>query len=232
MRNVSAEDEKKRKSSSKRRRATELKEINMEKITIDRKIVECSLNAVNEYRDAVCPEETKHAPLAFKVKEYLTLDEAIAFVESATEAYFPQGNYSPIVGDIATAILTVETYTNLELPEDISEKYAVISAECLIPTIEINVNLNQYNNLVSNIRASVEERKRIAERDIEKELDKISLLFENIANSTQDIMNGFDIKDVKALLSASSDGKIDEEKLVKAYSKVMLDKSDETVDVN
>ena len=66
----------------------------------------------------------------------------------------------------------------------------------------------------------------------EKELDKISLLFENIANSTQDIMNGFDIKDVKALLSASSDGKIDEEKLVKAYSKVMLDKSDETVDVN
>lgn len=108
----------------------------------------------------------------------------------------------------------------------------MISAECLIPTIEINVNLNQYNNLVSNIRASVEERKRIAERDIEKELDKISLLFENIANSTQDIMNGLDIKDVKALLSASSDGKIDEEKLVKAYSKVMLDKSDETVDVN
>lgn len=45
-------------------------------------------------------------------------------------------------------------------------------------------------------------------------------------------MNGFDIKDVKALLSASSNGKIDEEKLVKAYSKVMLDKSDETVDVN
>lgn len=213
-------------------RATELKEISMEKITIDREIVESSLSIIDEYKKAVSSEDIGYSPLEFKVKEYLTLDEAISFVESAVDAYFPQGNYSPLVGDIATAILTVETYTNLELPESVSEKYAVISTESLIPIIEINANANQYNCLINNIKASVEERKRMAERDIEKELDKISLLFENIANSTQDIMNGFDIKDVKALLSASSDGKIDEEKLVKAYSKVMLDKSDETVDVN
>lgn len=231
MKNANAEDEKKRRSLPKRRKAMELKEIKMEKITIDREMVESSTNAINEYKEAILPDDIDcELPKGFKIKEFLTLDEAITFVEAATESYFPQGDYSEFVGDVATAILAVETYTNLELPEDVSEKYAVILAKHLVPIIERNVNYEQYYSLVDSIDENVKERRRLSERNIEKELDKISLLFENIAGNTEDIMNSLDVNDVKTLLSATSEGKIDEEKLVKAYSKIMLNKDNEAVD--
>lgn len=205
----------------------------MEKIIVSRDVVEDSLNAINNYKEAVLPNGIDCELFnGLKIKEYLTLEEAVTFVETATEAYFPQGNYSRLVGDIATAILTVETYTNLELPGDVSEKYAVISAKCLIPIIKESTNSEQYLTLIGSIEEAVKTKKHISEHDIEKELDKISLLFENIASNTQDIMSGLDINDVKALLSATSEGKIDEEKLIKAYSKVVLNKSDEVVDAN
>lgn len=153
------------------------------------------------------------------VKRTLSFKDMLTFVNNVFQLCFDgeTGEFMPELKDFAIKSYILEMYTDIELPDNVQEKYDLIycsdAFECILPYIHSS-------QLSEMIHALEDKMKHHAQANIEAINQQMNELF-NAFNSLQDqvgkMFSAVPTDDMAKLVSAITDGNIDEEKLVRTY---------------
>lgn len=152
------------------------------------------------------------------VRTHIPFNLMLQFVRDVVETCFSvdTGEYLPEAKDIAIKCAIIEYYSNLELPEDIEQKYEFVYRTNAVQVIMEHLDKNQLNQILVAIDDKTAHRARsnieAVNVRINEVISRVNEIQENIAN----LFSGIDNATISGIANAISDGAIDEEKLVKA----------------
>lgn len=173
--------------------------------------------AVNSSYEAT--HDIDYNGITITVKQDLTLKEMVEFISSVVMSCFDDetSEYTPEIKDFAVRSCIFEYYTNINLPSNVEKRYDIIYHTQILDSIMQNINQLQFNAMM---RAIEDKTSHIANSNVEminRQMAQLYDSFENIGNKLSSTFDGIGDEDIKNVVKAFSDGKIDEEKLVKAY---------------
>lgn len=153
------------------------------------------------------------------IKKTLTLKEVMTFVNTVVKGCFTidDASYIPEVKDFFIKCCVIDMYTNLSLPDNSEHKYNLIYHSDVIESILSHVNEQQFNEICWAIN---DKLKNLAQANIEmvhKQMNELYINFNDLQEKLSSIFSSVNSDDVAKLVGAITDGKIDEDKLVKAY---------------
>lgn len=152
------------------------------------------------------------------VKRTLSFDEAMIFVKDVVQGCFASdGEYIPEVKDFLVKNYVIESYTNVALPSNTSDRYSLIYKSELADFIIPHINQSQFKSIMNAVD---EKLRNISQANMNLVNKKATELFESIESieaQMSDIMSSIGSEDIAKLIGAISDGRLDEKKLVDAY---------------
>ena len=153
------------------------------------------------------------------IKKTLSLKEMMTFVTGVSKSCFTvdDGTYIPEVKDFVIKSYIIDMYTNLSLPDNSEHKYNLIYCSDIIETVLQHINGQQFNEICLAIKEKVDN---IAQANIEmvhRQLNELYTSFSALQDKLAGVFSGVNEDDVSKLVGAISDGKFDENKIVKAY---------------
>ena len=152
------------------------------------------------------------------VKRTLSFDEAMIFVKDVVQGCFSSdGEYIPEVKDFLVKNYIIESYTNVSLPSNTSDRYSLIYKSGLADFIIPHINQSQFKSIMNAVD---EKLRNISQANINLVNKKATELFESIESiesQMSDIMSSIGSEDITKLIGAISDGRLDEKKLVDAF---------------
>lgn len=154
-----------------------------------------------------------------EVKQTLTALEMFEFVRDVTLGCFDEksGEYLPEALDFVLSREIVDKYTNIEILDDIEDLYAMLYRTDLIQTILGAVNKEQFDKIVSAVRAKVKYAAETNAAKITAKMDDAVKQIAGLVSQFSSVLDGVTPDDVANLLRAVTEmGKIDEAKLVNA----------------
>lgn len=153
------------------------------------------------------------------IKRTLTAMEMLQIVENVTRGSFNDDNasFTPELTDFVFLREVVEKYTNVDIPQDVEDLYALLYRTDIIDVIMDNINGRQFTKMYNAITTKI---KYISETNVERIAaqmgDAVKQITDLVSNFAS-IMDGVTADDVTNLISAVSGiGSIDEAKLVDA----------------
>ncbi len=177
-------------------------------------------NAEAEYTEIGWYGET------IQVKRRLNVAEMMAFVSAlANNCFAENGDYIPEAYDFTRRSLVLELYGNLVLPEDVVERYDVISGPACAEAIDAIcsvIDARQLADIEHSAKRRIDYRINSdiagAKREVNELIAKLSEMVEQFG----ELFDGFSADDVKGLMESLANG-VDEEKLLDAYVKQLKD---------
>ena len=153
------------------------------------------------------------------VNKTLSLEDMMVFVNNVTSLCFKEsdGTYLPEIKDCIIKSCIVELYTNLTLPSNISRKYDLLYRTDIVSAIVQHVNQVQLHDILEAIDCKIDN---MAQANIEvtnRQIAELYTTFNSLQERIEGIFSGVTQEDLTNLVSAMSNGAIDEEKLVQAY---------------
>lgn len=185
----------------------------------EKKITQSALKtAIKKNGDGETASVT-YGEMTLSVKRYLSLGEVMLFVDYVVKGcYGSNGEYMPEIRNFLTDCAVLAFYGGLTLPEDIQERYDMVTRGKKL-TLEIK-NAVDYDQL-AEITDAITERINIINamnaHQVEQQLNDVVAAFEDVTNKMTGLFGGIDVKDVENVIKAVGDGNVDEEKLMKAY---------------
>lgn len=157
--------------------------------------------------------------LNFKIKRYIPFDKMLAFVNDVTSACFTEDTheYMPEIKDFLIRCYIVELYTDIKLPEDISEKYSVVFNTDLVSFIYRGIDVEQISSITEAIDKKIEYRIKCQSEATTAKINELIAEFSQIENSVSTMFDGMDKDTISKVAGAIANGNFDEEKLVKAF---------------
>ena len=188
------------------------------------KIKKISINALEK-----CVKEAAGEPIITRewrginvnIKVRLGLQEMMTFVYGVVKTCFTENDnqYTPEVLDFAIRSSVLEMYANFTLPSNIEKQYELVYGCDVYTTILETIDRSQFDAM---LRAIDEKIAHIAESNIEAVTRQVNELYASL-NALEErlspVFTGIDKDTMTGLITAMSDGKFDEEKLVHAYLK-------------
>lgn len=164
-------------------------------------------------------EVVKSGSLTLNVRKYLTIGETLLFVDNVVKSCFSSdGEYMPEIRGFAMDCTTLALYAGIELPADISERYDLIARlSDLITLVTDVVDIKQYCDIEDAITKRINAINAANTNQVMAKLNDVIESFDKVTEAMQSLFGGIDIGDVKHVMEAVGDGKINEEKLMKAY---------------
>lgn len=169
-----------------------------------------------------------YGEMTLGVKRYLTLGEAMLFVDYVVKGcYGSNGEYMPEIRNFLTDCAVLAFYGGLTLPEDIQARYDMVTRGKKL-TLEIKnaVDYDQLEEITDAITERINIINAMNAHQVEQRLNEIVAAFEDVTNKMTGLFGGIDVKDVENVIKAVGDGKVDEEKLMKAYLEAKHDGSE------
>lgn len=167
------------------------------------------------------PEEktTEWRGLTLTVKRFLPFREVMALVHEGASACFTEdsGEYIPEAGPLAAGCGVLEHYAGLTLPEDISEKYALVCGTDILDAVTECVDKEQFDFIMKAIRAKTDYMKLENLAVEAKHLGELLKRVSDLEESLSGLFSGIDRETVGRLAEALADGKFDEKKLLEAF---------------
>ncbi len=160
-----------------------------------------------------------------RIKTVLSASEEASFVDSVVESCFGTEHgvgevYNPKYKDFAVRYATVMLYTNIEADEESAESvYDILYGTNLYDIVISHINKSQWEGMHRAVEDEIKYRSSSYAAMINQ---KAIGLFEQLGKIQEEIGNifsGVDKADIEKIAGAISDGKIDEEALVKSYIK-------------
>ena len=152
------------------------------------------------------------------IKTELNMNECIEFEKIASENCFSElGEYLPEMLEFTVGIATVLTYTDLELPDNIEDKYKIIMCTDLVDSIAAYINKEQYGRLMSCLDERIEYKITSHIDTIRRQVDELYLNAESLFSRISEIFEGINPEDLRTMISAVGANGVDEEKILKAY---------------
>lgn len=153
------------------------------------------------------------------IKKTLTLKEVMTFVNTVVKGCFTtdDASYIPEVKDFFIKCCIVDMYTNLSLPDNSEHKYNLIYCSDIIESVLPHINEQQFNEMCQAIN---DKLKNLAQANIEmvhKQMNELYTSFNALQEKLSSTFSNVNSDDVVKLIGAITGGKLDEDKLVKAY---------------
>lgn len=153
------------------------------------------------------------------VKKRLSFEEMIAFVDGVAKSCFAAdtNDFIPGVKDFVISCFVIEMYSNLTLPQNVSKKYEIISSCDVVDVILENVDREQFDNITGAINEKIRYLISVNLSQATVKINELLYSFGDIESKVGELFGKISSDDVQTLVSAISDGKIDEGKLMQAY---------------
>lgn len=157
--------------------------------------------------------------ITIEVKNRMTIRELSTFVASATDICFTSSeDYLPEVFEYAISIATLISYTDFNLPESIEEQYDLVAfTDIVAKVVECIEAPEQYASAVDAVKEKIDYRVETDINLVRKQAAELFTSVENMLTKLNDVFGGIESADIQGMVKAFSDGKIDEEKIMKAY---------------
>lgn len=169
------------------------------------------------------------------VLRHISMQDMVEFVNSVVEMCFSSDDmtYQPEIRDFAEKYYIIEKYTNLDLPEDVSEKYDLIYRTDLVNTVIKNIDtFEQLNAICDAVEEKVANR---AQSNIEAITTRVNQLADEIEKVGETLISAFgdvDPEAVEALTKALTDGGLSDESIAKAIVESTQTETDDIAQSN
>lgn len=163
------------------------------------------------------------------VKKTLSLTEMMEFVDTVVGSCFTDNGsvYLPEVQDFVIKVCVLEKYANFTMPRNVKSQYELIYQTDALETVLAHVNPQQFNEICMAITKKIDNLAQANIETVHRQMNDLYTAFDNIQNQLSAMFAGIGENDVRAVVEAVSNGALDEEKLVRAYTAVKNEKSGE-----
>lgn len=152
------------------------------------------------------------------VKTLLSFQEMMEFAGRVKANCFVDGEYLPEVRDFAIRDCIVDMYSNIRLPDDIEHKYEILYRTDICQEIVKYVNSDQYEQLLVAIDDKITAASESNTEGLRLRIEEIAHELDNMVTEAGALFDGIDKSDIETIFEAvKSSGKIDEEKIARAY---------------
>lgn len=156
--------------------------------------------------------------LKVTVTPVIGLKEMMEFVNNVVESCFSSsGEYCPEIMDFAIACNVLTKYADFELPEDLEERYAMVCGTDAVSVVCERANREQLDSMLEAIRRRLEYRCNTGISMIEGRLNDLIAAFDKVGKLMSDAFSGVSADDVKRLIGAIGNGRLDEKAVVDAF---------------
>lgn len=160
--------------------------------------------------------------MSISVKRYLDMEDMMNFTYSVFNSCFSNttGEYRPEAKDFAIRSCILEIYANIDLPDDMTERYNVIYQSSVIPEIMQYIDQAQFNAIMIAIDNKIESRINMNVAKFENEMREAQETLSGVLEFVKEIFDGIDNETVKQIAGAISNMKISPEKLAETVVEV------------
>lgn len=152
------------------------------------------------------------------VKTLLSFQEMMEFAGRVKANCFVDGEYLPEVRDFAIRDCIVDMYSNIRLPDNIEHKYEILYRTDICQEIVKYVNSDQYEQLLVAIDDKITAASESNTEGLRIRIEEIAHELDNMVTEAGALFDGIDKSDIETIFEAvKSSGKIDEEKIARAY---------------
>lgn len=161
-------------------------------------------------------------------KTILNFDEAIQFSTSVTSSCIgDEGEYIPEAYDYAVRSCVIGFYTNVDLPENNDERYALLYNTPLYKLVMSKINRQQFNAIKKSIDDRIDYMIKSNIKKFEEQLAQVVQMLESVSKQSSAMFDGVDAETLNQFVKKVSDMKnLDEEKLVKAVTDISIASGD------
>lgn len=157
--------------------------------------------------------------IPIRVTPHLTMAKMMEFVGTASSMCFSSdGEYLPEVLDFAIQSNVVSMYTDMELPDDLEQRYALTVHTDLVATIMEFIDQYQFREMTKAIDRKL---RYLSDSDVAKARSDIMHLFDMFEQMQEKMAGAMEVlasDDISKIASAVSGDGFDMDKLVKAYA--------------
>lgn len=154
------------------------------------------------------------------IKRLIPLDDMVSMVENVVNSCFqgPENIFMPQYMDFAIRSNVIDLYTNIALPDNYDDQYEIAYGTDIVETILANIDSSQFKDILRSINHKVDkkidERVSMVDIGLSEAISKVNAIAEEVSKLFGDVTN----EDIKKVVSAITSGKIDEQKLMAAYT--------------
>lgn len=152
------------------------------------------------------------------VKKYLSLSEKASFVSGVVETATSVGKHYPALLDFAFKLNVIIYFTNITMPTNMEKCNSLIYGTDIY---EVIVNAGNLNGYLEILKTACRE---YLDNSKETSTDKLLNAIKEIAENTEEQMDGIDIKDV--LKTFKDVNQKDEKAIVKSILEIQQEKAD------
>lgn len=181
-------------------------------------MAKCKLNNIIKNIKPECVD-CEWEGIKFKTKTYLSIEDSIRFSKTIVDICFTGDTreYTPELMSFAVNVATVLVYTDIVLPESVEDKYKVVMLTDLYPTICDKINHAQHEYLILSAEERIEHKLNIDVEFVKEQVDMLYHEAQTLFNKISEVFSDFSSDDFKTMLTAISEHKIDEGKIMEAY---------------
>lgn len=156
--------------------------------------------------------------LKVTIRHYLSLADAIAFVNHVTESAFDKdGAYVPETFDFAIRLNILCRYANFALPQSVEKKYDFVYGTDAVGTIMQHIDTKQLDVIVHACENKIRYLCDTNTSAVQQELAKVIGALDDLQESAADVMKDVDPKLLSSLTAAiAKGGALDEGALASA----------------
>lgn len=162
------------------------------------------------------------------IHRVLPLNDVINFVESVASACFAKDTheYLPEVKDLAIRSNILDTYANFTMPKNLEQQLRFVYGTDAVDMVLEHVDRKQFAELIRSIDAKIDYLVRTDIESVQREIEKTAAAVDAVVAQFASTMDGMSKEDLNKIVEAVTGSKIDEEKLVKAFTKEKFGASD------
>lgn len=178
------------------------------------------------------PAKLRWHGLEISIKRRLSLSDMMRFVDYVVKSCFnDEAVYLPEVKDFAIGCSIIEQYTNIDLPENVEDKYEVINGSDIISLVLEYVDMRQFNKMIEAIDDRIDVTIQTNVSAITHQINSLYASIEELEKQFEGMFGNVTGEDVANLIGAITNGRLDEEKLIDAYTSKSADNANTIIDI-
>lgn len=157
--------------------------------------------------------------VAIHINDLVHPDLIQSIAEPVVDGCFTEdGRYNPTNLEFMRRMAILLAYTDIEFVEDLYEQYAFVYRTNVFELVTPYINANQLNDVYTAIDDMIAYRKRATVANIESDVAKMYGEISAITSQMKSVYGDMSGEDMKGIIAALSNGRLDEKKLVEAIT--------------
>lgn len=154
------------------------------------------------------------------IQRRLSLAEMEHFINGVVQSCFTDdAAYLPEAMNIALKCSVILYFTNIRLPDSDEKRYLYADTifHDLRETIFTNIDYRQYEDMIDAIQKKIDYLTDVRAEAVMKQLEALGAAAETFSHNISSVTEGISADDLKNVIQAIGNGRVDEGKLMEAY---------------